>query len=50
MPLSLSELKDRAIRFAQEWAGETDERASAQSFWIDFFHVFDVKRRRVASF
>ncbi|GAB3634551.1 hypothetical protein GCM10027422_01410 [Hymenobacter arcticus] len=50
MPLSLSELKDRAIRFAQEWQDSTDERADAQSFWIDFFHVFDVKRRRVASF
>ncbi|MGI4885504.1 MAG: type IIL restriction-modification enzyme MmeI [Janthinobacterium lividum] len=50
MPLSLSELKDRAIRFVQEWQDSTDERADAQSFWIDFFHVFDVKRRRVASF
>jgi len=50
MPLSLSELKDRAIRFAQEWQGAGDERADAQSFWIDFFHVFDVKRRRVAAF
>ena len=47
MPLSLSELKDRAIRFAQEWQGATDERADAQAFWIDFFHVFDIKRRRV---
>jgi hypothetical protein len=50
MPLSLSELKDRAIRFAQEWQDSSDERADAQSFWIDFFQVFDVKRRRVASF
>ena len=50
MPLSLSELKDRAIRFAQEWQTATDERADAQAFWIDFFHVFDIKRRRVASF
>ncbi len=50
MPLSLSELKDRAIRFAQDWREATDERADAQAFWIDFFHVFDVKRRRVASF
>lgn len=50
MPLSLSEVKDRAIRFAQEWQQAGDERADAQSFWIDFFHVFDVKRRRVAAF
>ena len=32
MPLSLSEIKDRAIRFAQELQGVTDERADAQSF------------------
>ena len=50
MPLSLSEVKDRAIRFAQEWQHAADERADAQAFWIEFFHVFDVKRRRVASF
>ena len=50
MPLSLSELKDRAIRFAQDWRDAADERADAQAFWIDFFNVFDVKRRRVASF
>ncbi|NRT21240.1 hypothetical protein HNP98_004086 [Hymenobacter sp. 9A] len=50
MPLSLAELKDRAIRFAQEWQDSRDERADAQAFWIDFFQVFDVKRRRVASF
>ncbi|GAB2956844.1 hypothetical protein GCM10027048_23870 [Hymenobacter coalescens] len=50
MPLSLSELKDRAIRFAQEWQGETREHAEAKAFWIDFFQVFGLNRRRVASF
>jgi hypothetical protein len=50
MALSLSELKDRAIRFAQEWQGETREHAEAKAFWIDFFNVFGVNRRRVASF
>ena len=29
MPLSLSELKDRAIRFAQDWRAATDEHADA---------------------
>ncbi|MEN1961227.1 hypothetical protein WCE41_13015 [Luteimonas sp. MJ246] len=35
MPLSLSEIRDRARAFAREWDGETSERAEAQSFWND---------------
>jgi hypothetical protein len=50
MPLSLSELRDRATRFAREWAGETREHAESKPFWVDFFQVFDINRRRVASF
>ncbi len=50
MPLSLNEIRDRARAFAKEWAGETSERAEAQSFWNGFFDVFGVKRRRVAVF
>ncbi|TGE28179.1 class I SAM-dependent DNA methyltransferase [Hymenobacter metallicola] len=50
MPLSLSEIKDRAIRFAQEWQGETREHAEAKAFWGDFFNVFGINRRRVATF
>ncbi|WP_256646190.1 DNA methyltransferase [Thermomonas paludicola] len=48
MPLSLNEIRERARAFAKEWAGETSERAEAQSFWNDFFNVFGVKRRSVA--
>ena len=48
MPLSLNEIRDRARAFAREWHGETSERAEAQSFWNDFFHVFGKKRRSVA--
>ena len=50
MPLSLNEIRERARAFAREWAGETSERAEAQSFWNDFFNVFGVNRRRVAVF
>ena len=49
-PLSLFELKDRTIRLARAWQAAPAECADAQAFWIDFFHVFDVKRPRVASF
>jgi len=50
MPLSLSEIKDRALAFSREWAGERVERAEAQTFWNEFFNVFGVSRRRLASF
>jgi hypothetical protein len=48
--LSQKEIRDRAIRFVHEWKGETREKAEAQSFWNDFFDVFGITRRRVATF
>ena len=50
MPLSWNEIKSRAIQFSKEWEGETRERAEKDSFWNDFFKVFGISRRRVASF
>lgn len=50
MPLSLNEIKDRALAFSREWEGEKAERAEAQTFWNEFFNVFGISRRRIASF
>lgn len=50
MPLSRIEIRRRATAFAKEWANTTDEDAEAKSFWDDFFKVFDVSRKRVATF
>src|SRR5664279_6225385 len=50
MPLSWNEIRHRAITFSREWQGETREAAERQSFWNDFFNVFDVRRRTVATF
>ena len=50
MPLSWNEIKDRALKFSQEWADESSEDAEAKSFWDAFFNVFGVPRRRVATF
>ncbi len=50
MPLSWNEIKNRAITFQKEWEGETSEKAESQSFWNDFFNVFGIPRRKVASF
>jgi hypothetical protein len=50
MPLSWREIRHRAIAFSREWQGETREAAERQSFWNDFFNVFGVRRRTVATF
>ena len=50
MPLSWNEIRNRAFSFAREWQEETREHAEAKSFWDDFFHVFGISRRRVATF
>ncbi|MGD0538404.1 MAG: DNA methyltransferase [Verrucomicrobiota bacterium] len=50
MPLSWNEIRHRAITFAREWKGETCEAAERQTFWNEFFNVFGVRRRTVATF
>lgn len=48
--LSWNEIRQRAIQFSREWEGVTSERAEAQTFWNEFFQVFGIRRRTVASF
>lgn len=50
MALSWNEIKDRALKFSNEWADESRERAEKDTFWNEFFHVFGISRRRVATF
>ena len=50
MPLSWNEIRHRAIAFSKEWRGETREAAERQSFWNEFFNVFGIRRRTVATF
>lgn len=50
MPLSWNEIKSRAAAFTKEWEHEANEDAEAKTFWDDFFNIFDIKRRRLASF
>jgi len=50
MPLSWNEIRNRAFEFANEWEGETSEHAEAKSFLDNFFYVFGISRRRVATF
>lgn len=50
MRLSWNEIKVRAARFADEWKNAHYERGESQTFYNEFFEVFGVTRRRVASF
>jgi hypothetical protein len=50
MRLSWNEIRARAARFAEEWTDAHYERGESQTFYNEFFEVFGVTRRRVASF
>jgi hypothetical protein len=50
MPISWGEIRQRAIHFSREWSGTVREAAEAKSFWDEFFNVFGVRRRTVATF
>jgi hypothetical protein len=50
MRLSWNEIRARAARFSEEWALARYERAESQTFYNEFFEIFGVTRRRVASF
>jgi hypothetical protein len=50
MPISWNEIRQNAIHFASERADAASERSEKQSFWDEFFEVFGMRRRAVASF
>jgi hypothetical protein len=50
MRLSWNEIRARAARFAEEWQDGHYERGESQTFYNEFFEIFGVTRRRVASF
>jgi len=50
MRLSWNEIRARAARFAKEFQDASYERGETQTFYNEFFDIFDVKRRKVASF
>lgn len=50
MALSWNEIKHRAIKFSKEWENTSNELADAKPFLIDFFNVFGIIQKKVASF
>lgn len=50
MPLAWKEIRHRAIKFSNDWKNTASESADKQTFWNEFFDVFGVARKTVASF
>jgi len=50
MPISWNEIRQNAICFSRDWAGVGSETAEKQTFWNQFFEVFGIRRRLVATF
>src|SRR5688500_3211011 len=50
MRLSWNEIRLRAARFAEDWKDAGYEKGETHTFYNEFFEVFGVNRRRVASF
>ncbi|MGC2221849.1 MAG: DNA methyltransferase [Methylocella sp.] len=50
MRLDWNDIKARAAKFAVEWKDAHYERGETQTFYNDFFQLFGVTRRPVASF
>jgi hypothetical protein len=48
--LDWNDIKARAAKFAEGWDGAQYERGETQTFYNEFFELFGVTRRRVASF
>ncbi len=43
-------IRAKATAFAKEWQEETREEAEAKTFWDEFFRVFGLRRKDLASF
>lgn len=48
--LSWNEIKSGALDFQRKWENVKRENAEKQTFYNEFFEIFGVSRRRVASF
>jgi hypothetical protein len=50
MPISWNEIRHNAIKFSGDWRSAISESAEKQTFWNEFFDIFGVPRKTVASF
>ncbi|MCE1161160.1 MAG: N-6 DNA methylase [Burkholderiales bacterium] len=49
-PLSWNEIKSRALKFSKTWADASNEDSEAKPFLIDFFEIFGITNKRIATF
>ena len=47
MPLSWTEIRDRATAFQKRWKDDTSEQAESQTFWTEFLNIYGVDRKKV---
>src|SRR5665647_135958 len=50
MSITWDEVRHKAIRFSRDWERAVSEVGEKQTFWNEFFEVFGLKRRSVATF
>jgi len=50
MALGWNEIKERAVKFSKEWEDTKNEEADAKPFLVEFFNVFGISQRKVATF
>ena len=50
MPISWNEIKSRSLAFSRKWADADNEKSQSIPFWIEFFDIFDITNKRVATF
>lgn len=50
MALGWNEIKERAVKFSKDWEDASNEEADAKPFLVEFFNVFGISSKRVATF
>ena len=50
MALSWNEIKERAVKFSKEWEDYSNEEADAKPFLVEFFNIFGIYSKKVATF
>ena len=50
MVFNWNEIKSKALLFSKTWADACNEDSQAKPFWIDFFEIFGITDKRVATF
>jgi len=48
--ISWNEIRHRALLFSRDWQTARREQADKQTFWNEFFNIFGIARRVIASF